>query len=484
MRRRWLYVGVAGLGVGVAAGAVAAWATCDCTKLPVEAMAARVIAGLAFINVGIVALRRRGSGRVGALMCGVGFAWFIDDLSWIYAPLPSSISHFGAALFQPMLAHLTIAFPSGRLRARLDRWVVGSVYVAWLVLTLALLSVWDPADAGCPTCPRNLLMISRAPQVHDVLDELSTGITLILAALVVGVVLRHWMIASAPARRALAPVLWASAPLAGVVVEYSLVGRSYTPAGAPLALAALPIGFLVGLLRISLSRAAVGRLVIELGDSPPAGWRPTQLRDALARTLDDPSLQVAYWLPEQQLFVDPAGIPVQLPDERDSDRVTTLLERGGKPIAALIHDVAVRDDPELVEAVGAAARLAIENGRLEAEIRAQLQEVRASRTRLVEAAGAERRRIERNLHDGSQQRLVNLALALSMAQSRLRPDVDAELAGMLSEAAQELKLALAGAARAGQRNPPNNSQRSGARASPRCPGRTFAAARTRDGGAC
>jgi signal transduction histidine kinase len=257
------------------------------------------------------------------------------------------------------------------------------------------------------------------------------------------VVLRHWLIASAPARRALAPVLWASAPLAGVVVEYSLVGRSYTPAGAPLALAALPIGFLVGLLRISLSRAAVGRLVIELGDTPPAGWRPTQLRDALARTLDDPSLQVAYWLPEQQLFVDPAGIPVQLPDERDSGRVTTLLERGGKPIAALIHDVAVRDDPELVEAVGAAARLAIENGCLEAEIRAQLQEVRASRTRLVEAAGAERRRIERNLHDGSQQRLVNLALALSMAQSRLRPDVDAELAGMLSEAAQELKLALA-----------------------------------------
>jgi len=104
--------------------------------------------------------------------------------------------------------------------------------------------------AGCPACPRNLLMITRAPQVHDVIDELSTGITLILAVLVVGVVIRHWLVSSAPAQRALAPVMWASVPLAGVVVEYSVVGRSYTPAWAPLALAALPIGFLVGLLRI------------------------------------------------------------------------------------------------------------------------------------------------------------------------------------------------------------------------------------------
>src|SRR5437870_7882026 len=129
MRGRWLYVGVAGLGLAVAAGALVAWATCDCARLPVEVMAARVIAGLAFINVGIVALRRRGGGRVGTLMCGVGFAWFVDDLSSIYAPLPSTVSHFGAAFFQPLLAHLAIAFPSGRLRARFDRWVVGSVYV-------------------------------------------------------------------------------------------------------------------------------------------------------------------------------------------------------------------------------------------------------------------------------------------------------------------------------------------------------------------
>ena len=123
--------------------------------------------------------------------------------------------------------------------------------------------------------------------------------------------------------------------------------------------------------------------------------------------------------------------------------MATLLRRDGQPIAALIHDPMLRDDPELIEAAAAAARLAIDNERLQATIRAQLQEVRASRARIVEAADAERRRIERNLHDGSQQRLVTLSLALGLARARLGPDADADLASLLDEASDELRAALA-----------------------------------------
>jgi signal transduction histidine kinase len=436
-----LAFGIVGLGMVVAAGALVAWATCDCAKLPLEAMLARAVAGLAFIAVGVVALNQRGSGRVGALMTAVGFAWFVDDLGWIYAPLPYSVARFGAGFFQPLLAHLAVVFPYGRLRSQLDRAVVIAGYGLWFASALAVQSVWDPADAGCPACPRNLFMIDRDPRLHDLFEQLTTGVSLAFTAVAFGVVVRHWSTASVPARRALDPVLWASVPLASVVVIYSLIGRSFAPSWAPLALTALPAGFLVGVLRIRLSRAAVGRLVIDLSHASPVG--SSTLRDVLARTLDDPSLQVAYWMPERRAFIGADGTIVQLPTAARSGRITTLVERDGEPIAALIHDVAVKDDPELIEAVAAAARLAIENGRMQAEIMAQLQEVRASRARLVEAAGAERRRIERNLHDGSQQRLVTLALALSMAQARVTPDAHPELASILREAAEELKHALA-----------------------------------------
>ena len=275
--------------------------------------------------------------------------------------------------------------------------------------------------------------------LHDFADQISIGVAIVMTAVVVVLLIQRWYASSTLGRRALAPVLWAVVPLAAAVVGYSLVGKSAMPPLAPLALTALPAGFLVGLLRMDLGRAAVGRLVIELGNTPAPG----RLRDALARTLHDSSLQVVYWRREQPSFVDPSGRPVALP-EPGSGRVATLLERDGEPIAALIHDAALQDDPALIEAAAAAARLAIENERLHAEIQAQLQEVRASRARVVAAADAERRRIERDLHDGSQQRLVTLALALSLARARLgAADADPELARSLQDASEELKLALA-----------------------------------------
>jgi signal transduction histidine kinase len=179
----------------------------------------------------------------------------------------------------------------------------------------------------------------------------------------------------------------------------------------------------------------VADLIVELG-SP---LRPSQVRDAIARTLGDPSLELAFWLPENERYVDPDGRAID--PEEDSGRAVTLLEHDGTRLAALVHDAALLDESELVQAVGAAASLALENARLQAELRAQLAEVRASRTRIVEAGDAERRRLERDLHDGAQQRLLGIRLALQLARGRLA-DGGAELDELLAEADAEVVGAL------------------------------------------
>jgi signal transduction histidine kinase len=164
------------------------------------------------------------------------------------------------------------------------------------------------------------------------------------------------------------------------------------------------------------------------------------LRDALRRALGDSSLELAYWLPSRGRYVDPDGQPIELP-QGEARRVATLLEREGEPVAALVHDVALRENPELIDSVCAAAALTLENERLRAELLAKLAELQASRARLVEATDTERRRIERDLHDGTQQRLVSIAMTLGLAESKLASDRPA-VGPVLREAKDALALAL------------------------------------------
>jgi signal transduction histidine kinase len=176
------------------------------------------------------------------------------------------------------------------------------------------------------------------------------------------------------------------------------------------------LSFLAGLMRTRLARTAVAGLMTELAQTPAPG----SLQDALARALGDPSLELAYWV-HDGTYVDADGYEVALPAE-GSTRVSTAVERSGRRVAAIVHDAALRDHPELVDAVVAAAGLALENERLQAELRARLEELRASRFRLVETADVERRRLERNLHDGAQQRLVALSLSLALARREFESD--------------------------------------------------------------
>jgi signal transduction histidine kinase len=191
---------------------------------------------------------------------------------------------------------------------------------------------------------------------------------------------------------------------------------------------ALPVAIFAGIAAIRRRRGPVGDLVVELGSA-----RPGEVRAALARTLGDPSLELALWLPERGEFVDEQGARVEV-GEAGPGRAVTMIGPPQEPLAALVHDEGLVDQRPLLEAAGSAGRLALENTRLQAELRAQLAELRASRARLV--ADAERRRLERDLHDGAQQRLLALGLALAL----LRDDHgDPQL---LDEAEAELQLAL------------------------------------------
>jgi signal transduction histidine kinase len=151
---------------------------------------------------------------------------------------------------------------------------------------------------------------------------------------------------------------------------------------------------------------------------------------------------VAYWAPTRDRFVDAAGEPMELPED-GAGQAVTLLERNGVREAAIIHDAILLEEPGLIASVAGAMRLAVENDRLTAAVEAQLAEVRASRARIVAAGDAERQRIERDLHDGAQQRLVALTLALRLARTRLGEDADPAARISLEQASEEAKAALA-----------------------------------------
>jgi signal transduction histidine kinase len=202
----------------------------------------------------------------------------------------------------------------------------------------------------------------------------------------------------------------------------------------------VPLAILAGIVRGRLARASVAELLHEL----ETARTPGALRDALRHALGDPTLRLAYWVSDSRGFVDLRGRPFELPWE-GSNQVATRVERDGRCVAAIVHDASLRDAPELLEAVTSAAGLALENERLQAELRSHLDELRESRARIVEAGDAERRRLERNLHDGAQQRLVAMSLRLRLIEAKIGTDPEgaapivAELREELTEALEELR---------------------------------------------
>jgi signal transduction histidine kinase len=371
-----------------------------------------LVTGWTLIACGLVAWSRRPDSRSGALLAATGFSWFLGNFANTGVGPVDWLGAHALYVYRGPLVHLLVAYPSGRLSSRLDRAVVAVGYAAALVTP-----IWRSEIA-----------------------------TIVLAVLLVAVCARSYFRAVGPARRARLLALSAAAGL-GFVLAGGAASRLAVSAGdandpsllaLEAALCALAGGLLARLLSPSYKRAAVTDLVVEVGESHSG-----TLRDELARALGDPTLEVGYWLSNERAFVDSEGSPFALPDP-GSERSITIIEREGGPVAALVHDPAVLEDPGLLEAVSSAAQLAAANARLQAEVRTQVAALRESRRRILDAGDEARRRLERRLRQGAEQLLERLAEQLRRARLSARSDVareridraEAQLARTLEELRQ------------------------------------------------
>jgi len=404
------------IAAGLAGSSLAVWLSLGSAHEDnaVRTFVLTLVVSWSFLGAGLIALARQP--RFGALMCAVGLAVDLAPLGDADAALPYTLGLVVASLWIGILVHALAAYPTGRLPSRT---AVATVVAAYASVTLGQVAVilFDDLREGCPGCPRNLLLIADNPRVAQILLVAVSPLGTLIAVAVVIELARRWRNASPPLRRVLQPVLWTgAAAVTAVALLYAsyVVAPGLSEAASWLTLAllvAFPFAFLAGLLRMRLARTAMGPLLVELGEAPSE----LELRDALRRALRDPGLKIVYR--RGHGFVDGAGQPVALPEG------SSMIG----PAAALIHDPSLSLDPALLRSVAAAAGLALDNARLQAALRA--------------AQTKERRRLERDLHDGAQQRLVGLGLELALAEARAERDPPGTRE-LLTRARGELMLAL------------------------------------------
>jgi signal transduction histidine kinase len=396
------------------------------------------LVGLSFLLTGLFAWRRRPGNRTGFLMIIVGYAWFAETLAYI----PSAATFTLGALvlptiYLPALAHVMLAYPTGRLRSEAERVVIVVVYAATFLISVVC-HLFSSPSPPCVYC-QNLLFIRSSASLNERIREVSAVFAVALTVVVVVMIVVRWASVRGLSRRAMAPALWTSAVAGGFVLTIGMRDTFATTLPPTfylygyLTLAVLPLGFLIGLVHSRLARSAVSDALVELDPAPDLA----RLRDVLARAVGDPSLEVGVRSARSGLYVDGDERPVGLP--AGPGRAVTAVGTDGD--AVLIHDAALCDEPKLLAAVVAAARLSVEHGRLEHQIRAQAAEADALGRRIVEASDAERRRLERDLHDGAQQRLVALAMTLHEATGRV-DEGDLALAAALTRAARDAGDAL------------------------------------------
>ncbi|HEX4283341.1 MAG TPA: histidine kinase [Solirubrobacteraceae bacterium] len=429
------------VGAATVAGGVALVLTSDHEANEAFQIVAGGIVAPSFMGTGLFAWWRRPHNHTGLLMYAVGVAFLLAALKDSNAPAVFGIGIALSNLFIAVLAHLLVAFPTGRLEGRVERRLVGLFYGSALVGSAV--PVLFTRSCGCTTPhPRDVFLIAEAPAVATAV-EVVAGVGLIVAAAGIAVLLvRRWLASSGAQRRIIAPVLWTGAALVAAVSLLVLLQVTGAPTAAQNAvtvvsaatIAAVPFAFLAGLLRMRTTRAdIVGGLV---GNLESAG---SSIRETIATALGDPSLELIYWRAEKAEYVTADGGPARLPTG-DSSRAVAEIERDGRPIAAMIFDATLADEPELIAAVSSAGALALDNERLQAELRARIAELEESRARVLDAELAERRRIERDLHDGAQQRFVSLSMTLAL--------LDRGLAGagaarqLLASAREQLDLGL------------------------------------------
>jgi signal transduction histidine kinase len=413
-----------------------------------EAGVATVGTAFALLAAGVVTMlysRRRSVGLVLACLaiCWISPVWvgWHDGSSMV-----RSVGSVAAPLLVPLLVHLAVVEFRGGWRLFIRRRAVEANYAVFGFLVVAIALVRDPfLDFNCwNNCTDNAFLLARLPQLAQVLEAMLLGYSILAGVLAIAWIARTLALAS-PVGRAdggvfLVPIALALAA-ESLYALLLLVEPGEDPRLQPflglffarsltLGCVAIGVGWLA--LRGQRRRVALERLADDLGTVPRLG----SFKSTLATRLGDPELEVLYWIPDSARFVDSTG------RERDPNssvsRAVTKIRREGELVAVVMHSL--DDDDRLVDQIGAAARLAIDNERLQAGILAQLADLRASRLRVVEAGDAARRTIERNLHDGAQQSLVALLYALSLARAQ---------ASAVGDRHSELELEAMGDAAAG-----------------------------------
>ncbi|MEO8469341.1 MAG: sensor histidine kinase [Chloroflexota bacterium] len=419
------------------------------------ASATDAVTGWILVAAGLVTWSRRRESRTGPWLVLAGYLWYVGDLYFVF-PTASIVPLLSFGLrggYDILLAAALLSFPGGRLTSHLHRAAVAALAMAYAARAIAFFAVaipgrWYP-DNGTPN--PFLMVHDRALAANLVLDlDLLKGAVILAVGLLAVARLRSDAVAT---RRVLRPVV--AGGLAWAVMSFLLDFGAWLQGNFHLQLlpwantdwwpipeylirgSAAPIGFLVGAFMLRTARSAVVELVTGFEQHPLRA----QLQPALRRALGDPGLCVLYPAEEGAGWVNEAGVLTAMPDSSARSMSTPILS-GGRTVAVILHDTSLLEDPGLVSAIAATVRLAIDNEQLTLALEAQLAETRASRTRIVDAADAERQRIERDLHDGAQQRLVSLAISLRMLGDSLGDDASKEIRDELSAAEIELHGAI------------------------------------------
>jgi signal transduction histidine kinase len=416
-----------------------------------SAAALTVAAGLALVVAGLVTAFSRPTGRTSDLAVLAGLVWFAPVwVGWDKGPpLVRSLGMLAAGFTFPLLLHLVVAYPSGRLRGAVARGLLSAAYLEAALAAISRALFRDPFfDPDCwANCTDNLFLVRSLPGLARAIEVVDRWFTVAAAAALVVLCAGRLLRDSGPGRRALLPVALPAILLAAAVMTH-IIALQRRPLEDPsdpafrtifvigcAAVILLAAGLVWAAVRTRVQRRAVARIATSLGRAPPPG----SLHAALAQAVGDPELQIAYWLPNAQHYMDATGRPVAEPVAAPGRAITALV-RDGRRIAVVSHTAALPDlEPEL----GAAVRLALENERLQAEALAQLDQLRASRVRIVETGDSERRRLERDLHDGAQQRLLALSYDLRLARVQAQAEGDSQSGSLLTQATDQAQAALA-----------------------------------------
>ena len=430
--RSWVLWALAVAGLGILTGVLILGVAS--ARLEPGALRVFLIAWIVvpYVLSGAVAWWRRPASRFGPLMMLTGFVMGLTPMQWSSQPLVHSVGNFFDMLPAALFLHVFLAFPSGRVRGRAERVLVVVMYAVTLGLQLVKILLGSNPDS--------LFTVVDAPAAGTVVEQIQ--LALVACGLVLGTVLLHRRRSGRERLRRRPATLVVDAFSLGLVMLAllyigGLLSWSFIEPIRLITFAALglaPLAFLFALLDLRLARGDVAGLLVELQSDPT-----TDLQAPLARALRDPSLRLFYWLPEFGTWADQDGTPTAEPTS-SVDREVRVLSREGEPMAALTFDSALDEEHELLDAVVAATSIALENGRLRAELRARLHELQESRGRVLEAGRQERQRLERDLHDGAQVRLVALSMELGMLGAA--PGTDDELRTRLLHAKGEVSASL------------------------------------------